>query len=437
LYVYIGAIHALYVLLFFLPTGSDETNAQASDSSSGGAGGEAGGNNLVHLVNRRYVPRFVGKRDQEPTNTYSDNSQDSSNAQDSDSDLENALLEYFNTLDDTEKDNFVKEMHEAVDSAFYDDIYGEEGHDEYDADFTDEEEQTPESGDSDVSQETDKRSRTYYGGRQYNPMFVGKRYRPMFVGKRYRPMFVGKKYRPMFVGKRYRPMFVGKRYRPMFVGKRYRPMFVGKRYIPQFVGKRYIPQFVGKRYIPQFVGKRYIPQFVGKRYTPKFVGKRDTSGVIQKSVSHVEGTEILSRKKRSVDDLTEEMERRAWGSYFPWTKVQFTQPTMGKRFVAPEFIGRRDSLTSILSALDALEMARDPARSTNKRFEAPLFVGKRTYRPMFVGKRSSFIDEFVPSEGLPYDESGLNSYEYIPSQYPISQTDESPQLTRSNFPSFE
>lgn len=221
-----------------------------------------------------------------------------------------------------------------------------------------------------------------------------KRYKPMFVGKRqYNPRFVGKRYKPMFVGKRYQPMFVGKRYQPMFVGKRYQPMFVGKRYQPMFVGKRYTPKFVGKRYTPKFVGKRYTPKFVGKRFTPSFVGKRDVS----ENNNNVEQTKSIRRKRSLSEDS--ELDKRAWGRYTPLPGLssyrRFPEQTAFKRFVAPEFIGRRDSLSSILSALDALQYMQQPGRSTTKRFEAPMFIGKRPFTPSFVGKRGPLRPMFV------------------------------------------
>jgi hypothetical protein len=164
------------------------------------------------------------------------------------------------------------------------------------------------------------------------------------------------------------------------------------------VGKRYIPQFVGKRYIPQFVGKRYIPRFVGKRFDeadttedqenlPMVLEKRsaDNSASNTLAVNHENGDDIAkSRHKRSVLDTDEtSVTKRAWGRYVPWQEIptykilKVEGPIMDKRFVAPEFIGRRDSISSILSALDALRIARNEPRIASKRFQAPLFIGKR------------------------------------------------------------
>ncbi|XP_052778704.1 MIP-related peptides-like [Mya arenaria] len=413
-----------------LQTGTDDAKAQAATKSSSGDSSKAdsdandlsASSDVIRLV-RRYVPRFVGKREQEPLEILNETPDSKINFDDDDGELDMSVTEYFNRLDDSEKGEFLKDVRDAFDNAFIDDLYDAEGvSDNVDSEEGDTNSVETQEDAEGLPNSIDKRFRTYYGGRQYNPMFVGKRYRPMFVGKRYRPMFVGKRYRPMFVGKRYRPMFVGKRYRPMFVGKRYQPMFVGK---------------------------RYTPQFVGKRYTPRFVGKRDTSEAAEKSAmekrsvlltnvdEELKNEDASSRKKRSVEDLDEEMQRRAWGRYVPWKTAPLASAPVTKRFVAPEFIGRRDSLSSILSALDALDLARNPLRSTSKRFEAPMFIGKRVPRPMFVGKRNQYTSEMSVDSRFPLEYSGLDSigsasdgYAYQPQ---VLDDYNSPQYTISHY----
>lgn len=334
-------------------------NAQAAaiDSVSGGEGDNSD-TEPINVV-RRYVPRFVGKREKEPVND----------------DIEaNDKQSYSDVAEIDDLDDAVKDFVEYVNNMKYNAVQSES-------------DSSSDMGEND--EETEDLSYTIDDVTQEE-----KRYQPMFVGKRqYSPMFVGKRYQPMFVGKRYQPMFVGKRYQPMFVGKRYQPMFVGKRYQPMFVGKRYTPTFVGKRYTPTFVGKRYTPKFIGKRLTPSFVGKRDVS-----QENEVEELKNV-RRKRSLSDDESEMYKRAWGRYMPFPSFvgykRIPEQTTFKRFVAPEFIGRRDSLSSILSALDALQYIRHPARSTTKRFEAPMFIGKRPFTPSFVGKRGPLRPTFV------------------------------------------
>ncbi|KAK6176273.1 hypothetical protein SNE40_014586 [Patella caerulea] len=175
---------------------------------------------------------------------------------------------------------------------------------------------------------------------------------------------------PQFLGKRgYNiPQFVGKRYGiPQFVGKRYGiPQFVGKRKydIPQFLGKRgyAAPQFVGRRAFgpPQFVGKRGFsaPQFVGKRgySVPAFVGKRDS--------------DIPSDNEKRGFDQPMFVGRRAYG----------VPSFVGKRGIdVPAFIGKRkeESFRDLLATLQAYREYRR-LMQTDKRFEAPLFVGKRS-----------------------------------------------------------
>ncbi|KAH3876518.1 MIP-related peptides-like [Dreissena polymorpha] len=346
-------------------SGSDDSNAQAAAAlaavGSHGASeteGESNDTDLIRLV-RRYVPRFVGKRTIDSID--SDETENKLNEEEL-KELEIAVQSYLEDSGLDVKDNFEYNLGDT-DELLTDKSALEKQveNDEISTDEVNDGEYSSELSQGDkryIPQFVGKRSRTY-GGRQYNPMFVGKRYRPMFVGKRYRPMFVGKRYRPMFVGKRYRPMFVGKRYKPMFVGKRYRPMFVGK---------------------------RYQPKFIGKRYQPKFIGKRDVQAVQNQNYDSTSPNN--SRKKRSVYDETETMDSL---NYIP---ARYT-----KRFVAPEFIGRRDSLSSILSALDALEYGRHPVRSTSKRFEAPMFIGKRSPYVMElnldpVGPNAGFADEY-------------------------------------------
>ena len=348
---------------------SDEFTAEASEKA-------------LQRLKRRYIPRFVGKREQDSAEAESeyDKTDDKDLNSDTEEELtdfdEQDLLDYFEKMGETEILNDLTQLEKENDLHVTD----EDGSEYMDN----------EDGDFDESMDIERR--------RYVPSFVGKRYNPMFVGKRYSPMFVGKKYSPMFVGKRYIPRFVGKRYIPRFVGKRYRPMFIGKRKSPMFIGKRYKPMFVGKRYKPMFVGKKnsVIPRFIGKRdpspivvderRVPMFLGKRSVSEEQQPYSSEIEAIkdeEVHSRKKRSLMVEDDNDLKRAWGTYVPWQDMptykmlQGAAPDVEKRFVAPEFIGRRDSLTSLLSALKALRYARNEPRIASKRFQAPLFIGKR------------------------------------------------------------
>lgn len=74
-----------------------------------------------------------------------------------------------------------------------------------------------------------------------------------------------------------------------------------------------------------------------------------------------------------------EMEdKRMWGRSLDLQDIlaqKYSEDT--KRFVAPEFVGRRDSISTILSALKALQLTRSEPRLATKRFQAPLFIGKR------------------------------------------------------------
>lgn len=151
-------------------------------------------------------------------------------------------------------------------------------------------------------------------------------------------------------------------------------------------------------------------------------------------------TEMSSRRKRSLTGSNIDDMKLAWRTYTPWKRnspssyaISEEEPSyLGKRFVAPEFIGRRDSLSSILSALDALQFARNEPRSTSKRFEAPLFVGKRgLYRPFFVGKKNQIntremnvldgLGEYDNASGL--KEMSMDDFERISSKYsPFTDT---------------
>lgn len=392
----------------------EDKNAQAAAAAdSMSSSGETSDDEPISVV-RRYVPRFVGKReDGEDESKEKYNSPAVPEISELD-DAVSSFVNYVNSMnlkDESETEGFGK-------------IHGED-FDEDDSDNFSELEDIGYSLDDDniitKSQEADKR------------------YQPKFIGKRYNPMFVGKRYKPMFVGKRYQPMFVGKRYQPMFVGKRYQPMFVGKRYQPMFVGKRYNPMFVGKRYTPKFVGKRNAPESASKRYTPLFVGKRDVSDTESKPV---EETKTVRRKRSLADDAA--LYKRAWGRYFPYSSYAYAaykrnpEQAAFKRFVAPEFIGRRDSLSSILSALDALQYIHHP-RSASKRFEAPMFIGKRPFtptfvgkrgplRPMFVGKRTPLSDFNIDAQqgfGITNEEFGLNPLAFSPELSEYSSLSES------------
>lgn len=419
-----------------------QAQAIVSDSSSAGIG-----DGKLLLV-RRNVPRFIGKRD--PAEAEIDNTEYTDKSFDDINSIDNYvedLLEHYDDLDlndiDTEaiKEYLLSDdIADGLDTEDIEDLEDEEYDDDKSSFETQEEKRY---------QPSFVGKRTSYGSSDFNSPLVGKRYRPMFVGKRYRPMFVGKRYRPMFVGKRYQPKFIGKRYTPKFIGKRFTPRFVGKRYTPKFIGKRYTPKFIGKRYTPKFIGKRWTPKFIGKReslditekrfqpvfvgkkssaapmflgkrYVPSFVGKRDdqemaaeANQIKKRSVpqSNIEldnveeQTEHNQRRKRSVMDNTEDDIKRAWRTYMPWNMqsayIGGEPAYLEKRFVAPEFIGRRDSLSTILSALDALQFARNQPRSASKRFEAPLFIGKRgQVRPMFIGKRNPiFTNEMSLPDG--------------------------------------
>ena len=352
----------------------DSNNALAAAESVGSSGsGDNSDSQPINVV-RRYVPRFVGKREDAPLETL----------------VESNNKHAFDDINETgELDDAVSKFVQYISSMGYKDSELEglkEGNEE--SDIENENDNAMDEFE-DLGYSVDDADEDSFLDSQEE-----KRFQPTFVGKRqYKPTFVGKRYQPMFVGKRYQPMFVGKRYQPMFVGKRYQPMFVGKRYQPMFVGKRYQPMFVGKRYQPMFVGKRYQPTFVGKRFTPTFVGKRDVSEI------NTNGEQVKNvRRKRSLSDDSD-MLKRAWGRYTPLSRYaafkRYPEPTAYKRFVAPEFIGRRDSLSSILSALDALQYIQQPGRSTSKRFEAPMFIGKRPFTPTFVGKRAPLRPMFV------------------------------------------
>ncbi|XP_060571540.1 MIP-related peptides-like [Ruditapes philippinarum] len=448
-------------------TGAAEgSNAQAISGDSGGSSGSVGGSDKLLLV-RRYVPRFVGKRDPEDAeidnvSVESSEKPDEKELSSIDEYVEN-LLEYYDDLDLSEFDS----ENENKDSPSESDIESYETDSEYEND-------TDENDDILMDSQGEKRYVPSFVGKRfttldenegdfideskrYRPMFVGKRYRPMFVGKRYQPRFIGKRYTPRFIGKRYTPRFIGKRYTPRFIGKRYTPRFIGKRYTPRFIGKRYTPRFIGKRYAPRFIGKRLQPIFVGKkfspedslqekRYKPFFVGKRsqdqisnEQNHVEKRSVSETteeintvqENADRSKRRKRSVGNANDESLKRAWGRYIPLKnslapafRLPGPQPSyMEKRFVAPEFIGRRDSLSTILSALDALQFARTEPRTTSKRFEAPLFIGKRTpTRPMFIGKRNQpYTGEMKIPSGYSIipgiTEFNMDAYESIPDEF--------------------
>lgn len=408
---------------FILLTGkTDEPNAQANPIGSTAGSGVSDDN---YVLVRRYVPSFVGKREPsqaEIENADTDNLKNTLDKDNSLNDYVKDLLEYYDYLENND-------LTSSVDEDFY--VDNNESNDD----------EENENDDQSIDTQEDKRYvPSFVGKRKFTPMFVGKRYQPRFVGKRYRPMFIGKRYNPLFVGKRYRPMFIGKRYQPRFVGKRYQPRFVGKRYTPQFVGKRYTPQFVGKRFTPQFVGKRYTPQFVGKRYQPKFIGKRYQPLFVGKKSSP---TPMFVGKRSEFDDIESSLEnghieKRSVDTENTEEKINDAETDKNtsrrrkrsvligmnpieKRFVAPEFIGRRDSLSSILSALDALQFARESSRSTTKRFEAPLFIGKRM-RPLFVGKRTTDnVNEMATDRDFEFSprhsEFNMGAYDRIPEDF--------------------
>ena len=356
--------------------GADDANAQASaETQAAAAEYSAEAPETAQRLVRRYVPRFIGKRKQDTNDISLEKLLDEipeSDLEDIKDFDESKLIEILDSLGNTE----------IIDEET--DISSENG-----GDVDDSGEYLEENTEGlDDTQEVERRYIPSFVGKRYNPMFVGKRYNPMFVGRRYSPMFVGKRYIPRFVGKRYIPRFVGKRYRPMFVGKRGRgsPMFVGKRYNPMFVGKRYKPMFVGKKssVIPRFVGKRYNED-EEKRRVPMFLGKRSVSEESQAKIEENDNSQedLHSRKKRSLMMDQDSELKRAWGTYVPWQDIptykmlQSASPAVEKRFVAPEFIGRRDSLSSLLTALKALRYARNEPRLASKRFQAPLFIGKR------------------------------------------------------------
>ena len=449
-------------------TGAAEgSNAQAISGDSGSSSGSVGESNKLLLV-RRYVPRFVGKRDPEDAeidNVDVDSSdktaEEEYNAID---DYVENLLEYYDDLNLSELEDAEKENEDSLSESdietFDRDTEFENEKDENDdmlIDSQDEKRYVPSFIGKRYSSMDDNQGDLIDESKRYRPMFVGKRYRPMFVGKRYQPRFIGKRYTPRFIGKRYTPRFIGKRYTPRFIGKRYTPRFIGKRYTPRFIGKRYTPRFIGKRYAPRFIGKRFKPFFVGKkfspeeslpekRYKPFFVGKRSQDQISNEN-SHVEKRSVKDssedintiqenadrskRKKRSLGNANDESLKRAWGRYIPLKsslastyRLPGAQPSyLEKRFVAPEFIGRRDSLSTILNALDALQFARTEPRTTSKRFEAPLFIGKRTpTRPMFVGKRNpAYAGEMNIPTGyniIPgITEFSMDAYESMPDEF--------------------
>ena len=355
-----------------------QSNAQAQAASADiSAEASEAAPFLTQRLKRRYIPRFIGKRKQDATEINIDkivSGEAESDTEDDFTDLDDSeLIDLFNKLSDTA---IIDDETSIDDEDDTEDINSGE--------YLDDENDT-----FDETVDIERRYIPSFVGKRYNPMFVGKRYNPMFVGKRYNPMFVGKRYVPRFVGKRYVPRFIGKRYRPMFVGKRRSPMFVGKRYNPMFVGKRYNPMFVGKKAttIPRFIGKKATtsPMFVGKRRVPMFLGKRSISAEEEAEAVKTDNSqeELHSRKKRSLMAEPDTDLKRAWGTYVPWQDIptyrmlQTAGPAIDKRFVAPEFIGRRDSLSSLLSALKALRYARNEPRIASKRFQAPLFIGKR------------------------------------------------------------
>lgn len=413
-------------------TGAEKILAQAIVGSDGISANDKAATRLK----RRYVPQFVGKRFQddvnreEMTKEFTDENElitPITDAEQADNELTDLLKQYVDFYSDNQlnEDNTEsRESFEFMDRPVEQNQESDESNDSL-----------PQEDKRYIPSFVGKRYQPTFVGKRYQPTFVGKRmnddsdgdsessvdkrYQPMFVGKRYQPSFVGKRYQPMFVGKRYQPMFVGKRYQPTFVGKRYQPMFVGKRYQPMFVGKRYQPMFVGKRYIPSFVGKRYQPMFVGKRYQPFFIGKKSpsipmfvgkkdglgsdldsraeietpyvlekrsassvTDAVDKMSTESESANELKRRSKRSLLDIDEGGLKRSWGRYepmqnFPSYDLQYKHPLSKRRFVPPEFIGRRDSIASILSALKVLRYTRSEPKFASKRFQAPLFIGKR------------------------------------------------------------
>ncbi|XP_045166657.1 MIP-related peptides-like [Mercenaria mercenaria] len=439
---------------------AEGSNAQAISGDSGSSGGV--GSDKLLLV-RRYVPRFVGKRDPEDAEIDNVNVENLDNPTGKElsslKDLEEYLLEYYDDLNLSDLDSENINEDSLTESGLGN--FETTNTEEYQNEKTEDEDILLDSQDEKryVPSFVGKRYRTFDDGqdytisteKRYQPRFVGKRYRPMFVGKRYQPKFIGKRYTPRFIGKRYTPRFIGKRYTPRFVGKRYTPKFIGKRYTPKFIGKRYTPKFIGKRFQPIFVGKKFAPAtpFLEKRYKPFFVGKRDedqmkneNNHVEKRSVSNTNdevneaqgNTDRSKRRKRSLSDTNEESLKRAWGTYIPLKssiqpdyRSSGAQPSyLEKRFVAPEFIGRRDSLSTILSALDALQFARSEPRSTSKRFEAPLFIGKRgPTRPMFIGKRNqAYTGEMKSPNGYGYNdimpgisEIKMDAYESIPDEF--------------------
>jgi hypothetical protein len=178
------------------------------------------------------------------------------------------------------------------------------------------------------------------------------------------------------------PRFVGKRRSPMFVGRRRAPLFVGKRYAPRFVGKRYAPRFVGKRGAPLFVGKRGSPMFIGRRDSPLFIGRRenalpaDTSFFVggKRSVIaasdlkhthnndklgfHHSDNQIKNKRERERFILPQEMQLLNGNPVYS---------DFSKRFVVPEFIGKREGLGSNTQYI-----------LSEKRFDTPFFVGRRS-----------------------------------------------------------
>lgn len=183
---------------------------------------------------------------------------------------------------------------------------------------------------------------------------------------------------------------------PRFVGKRRSPMFVGRRRAPLFIGKRYAPRFVGKRGAPMFIGRRGHPLFVGRRDSPLFIGRRENARPADTSF-YVGG-------KRSVDAASKQAraENSAGYSNFPTResnekrereivilpqemRLIHGKPVyseFSKRFVVPEFVGKRDRFLKKYEKI-----------SSEKRFDTPFFVGRRS-DDMLLSDLSDLNPEF-------------------------------------------
>ena len=183
--------------------------------------------------------------------------------------------------------------------------------------------------------------------------------------------------------------------------KRRSPLFVGKRRAPIFIGKRRMHLIVGR-------GLDRAPKFVGKRRQPLFVGRRSYGRnnrdpvfsyvVMRRSVSSSDDVMPFSHSNAAQSSLLAAYDdiytadKRASGRYIHPTLQAHTTlpqifPNQHKRFTSPYFIGKRTANTHAQDYFSSESQDNSginlvQPHVSSKRFEVPMFVGKRDSIPL-------------------------------------------------------